>query len=157
MAEGPLPLLKSEQTTRRGVASMPMGPWSKMRLTSYGRQTGPVLPSAHEVPDSRLVSIGGRGLLAEPVGGRAKSFDESVSLTLVGGARPFKAPAVHEPVIPPETTLVVSVVSADIFGKSLDAAHIHRPKLVRGLSGAPLELALASARESRLVLEVPTR
>lgn len=52
--------------------------------------------------------------------------------------RPFKAPAAHEPVIPVETTLVVPVVGADIFGKTLDADHVHRPELVGALSGAPL-------------------
>ena len=52
--------------------------------------------------------------------------------------RPFKAPADHEPATPVETTLVVPVVGADIFGKMLDAEHVHRPELVSRLSGAPL-------------------
>jgi len=52
--------------------------------------------------------------------------------------RPFKAPADHEPATPVETTLVVPVVGADIFGKVLDAEHVHRPELVSRLSGAPL-------------------
>src|SRR5262245_50232911 len=52
--------------------------------------------------------------------------------------RPFKAPAAHEPVIPVETTLVVPVVGADVFGRPLDADHVHRPELVSALSGAPL-------------------
>ena len=52
--------------------------------------------------------------------------------------RPFKAPAGHEPVIPPETTLVVMVVGADVLGKPLDADHVHRPELVSKLAGAPL-------------------
>jgi molybdenum cofactor cytidylyltransferase len=52
--------------------------------------------------------------------------------------RPFKAPAAHEPVIPAETTLVVPVVGADVFGKTLDAEHVHRPELVSDLSGAQL-------------------
>ena len=52
--------------------------------------------------------------------------------------RPFKAPADYEPVIPAETTLVVPVVGADVFGKPLDADHVHRPELVSALSGAPL-------------------
>ena len=50
---------------------------------------------------------------------------------------PFKAPAEHEPVIPEETTLVVPVVGADVFGKLLDGEHVHRPELVSALSGAP--------------------
>jgi molybdenum cofactor cytidylyltransferase len=51
--------------------------------------------------------------------------------------RPFKAPAAHEPVIPVETTLVVPMVGADVFGKPLHAEHVHRPELVSALSGAP--------------------
>jgi molybdenum cofactor cytidylyltransferase len=52
--------------------------------------------------------------------------------------RPFKAPAEHEPVIPPETTLAVPVVGADVFGQPLDAAHVHRAEIVAALTGAPL-------------------
>src|SRR5947207_4022548 len=52
--------------------------------------------------------------------------------------RPFKAPAGHEPVIPDTTTLVVPLVGADIFGKTLDDDHVHRPELISALSGAPL-------------------
>jgi probable selenium-dependent hydroxylase accessory protein YqeC len=52
--------------------------------------------------------------------------------------RPFKAPADHEPVIPEDTTLVVLVLGADVFGKPLDAEHVHRPELVSALSGATL-------------------
>ena len=51
--------------------------------------------------------------------------------------RPLKAPAAYEPVIPPETTLVVILVGADVFGKTLDADHVHRPERVSALSGAP--------------------
>ena len=35
-----------------------------------------------------------------------------------------------------ETTLVVPVVGADVFGKPLDADHVHRPEIVSALSGA---------------------
>ena len=52
--------------------------------------------------------------------------------------RPFKAPAAHEPVIPAETTLVVPVVGADVFGQTLDDDHVHRAELISTLSGAPL-------------------
>jgi probable selenium-dependent hydroxylase accessory protein YqeC len=50
--------------------------------------------------------------------------------------RPFKAPAPHEPAIPPQTTLVVPVVGADVFGAPLDAEHVHRPERVAALTGA---------------------
>ncbi len=50
--------------------------------------------------------------------------------------RPFKAPAQHEPVIPPSTTLVVPVVGLDALDKPLTAEHVHRPERVAQLSGA---------------------
>lgn len=52
--------------------------------------------------------------------------------------RPFKAPAEHEPVIPPETTLVVPVVGADVFGATLDDMRVHRPERVAQLAGVSL-------------------
>src|SRR5439155_18042091 len=43
-----------------------------------------------------------------------------------------------EPVIPAETTLVVPVVGADVLGKPLDDANVHRAELVSALTGATL-------------------
>jgi molybdenum cofactor cytidylyltransferase len=56
------------------------------------------------------------------------------------GARtlPLKAPADHEPVITPATTLVVPVAGVDVIGQPLDAAHVHRPEHVAALTGARL-------------------
>ena len=65
--------------------------------------------------------------------------------------RPFKAPADYEPVIPADTTLVVPVVGADVFGKSLDADHVHRPELVSALSGAPLGTPITPAIVARVL------
>ena len=64
---------------------------------------------------------------------------------------PFKAPAEHEPVIPVETTLVVPVVGADVFGQTLDADHVHRPELVSALSGAPLGTAITPEIVARVL------
>ena len=65
--------------------------------------------------------------------------------------RPFKAPAEHEPVIPGETRLVVPVVGADVFGKPLDADHVHRPELVSALSGAALGAPITPEIVARVV------
>lgn len=65
--------------------------------------------------------------------------------------RPFKAPAEHEPVIPVDTTLVVLVVGADVFGKTLDADHVHRPELVSALCGAPLGTAITPEMVARVL------
>jgi len=52
--------------------------------------------------------------------------------------RPFKAPAAHEPVIPPSATVVVPVVGLDVLDQPLAAEAVHRPELVAGLTGAAL-------------------
>ena len=65
--------------------------------------------------------------------------------------RPFKAPAAYEPVIPADTTLVVPVVGADVFGKPLDADHVHRPELVSALSGAPPGTPITPAIVARVL------
>jgi len=65
--------------------------------------------------------------------------------------RAFKAPAGHEPVIPAETTLVVPVVGADVLGKTLDDANVHRPELVSALSGAALGTAITPEIVARVL------
>lgn len=65
--------------------------------------------------------------------------------------RPFKAPADYEPVIPTDTTLVVPVVGADVFGAPLDAEHVHRPDLVSALCGAPLGTPITPAIVTRVL------
>jgi molybdenum cofactor cytidylyltransferase len=63
--------------------------------------------------------------------------------------RPFKAPAEHEPMIPADTTLVVPVVGADVFGAALDDERVHRAARVAALAGAaegePVTPALVAA------------
>ncbi|MFN8497819.1 MAG: selenium cofactor biosynthesis protein YqeC [Anaerolineae bacterium] len=50
----------------------------------------------------------------------------------------FKAPADHEPPLPPDVDLVVLVLGLDVLGQPLDAAHVHRPERVAALTGTPL-------------------
>jgi probable selenium-dependent hydroxylase accessory protein YqeC len=80
-------------------------------------------------------------------------FPDACLLNEADGSRmrPFKAPADYEPVIPAETTLVVPVVGADVFGKSLDADHVHRPELVSALSGAPPGTPITPAIVARVL------
>lgn len=80
-------------------------------------------------------------------------FPEASLLNEADGSRmrPFKAPADYEPVIPPETTLVVPVVGANVFGQPLDAAHVHRPELVSALSGAPPGATITPAIVARVL------
>jgi molybdenum cofactor cytidylyltransferase len=80
-------------------------------------------------------------------------FPDACMLNEADGSRmrPFKAPAEHEPVIPPETTLVVPVVGADVFGKTLDDDHVHRPELISALSGAPLGTSITPEIVARVL------
>jgi molybdenum cofactor cytidylyltransferase len=58
------------------------------------------------------------------------SMDADVLLVEADGARglPFKAPKPHEPVIPPETSLVVPVVALTALGLPLDEQHVYNPE-----------------------------
>jgi probable selenium-dependent hydroxylase accessory protein YqeC len=50
--------------------------------------------------------------------------------------KPVKAPAIHEPVIPDETNIVVGVVGLSAVGKPADLEYIHRLPLFCGITGA---------------------
>jgi molybdenum cofactor cytidylyltransferase len=52
--------------------------------------------------------------------------------------RPFKAPAAHEPVIPPSANLVVAVVGLSVIGQRLSEEFVHRPERVAALAGCQL-------------------
>jgi molybdenum cofactor cytidylyltransferase len=80
-------------------------------------------------------------------------FPDACLLNEADGSRmrPFKAPAEHEPVIPPETTLVVPVVGADVLGKPLDADHAHRPERISALTGAPFGMSITPEIVARVL------
>lgn len=52
--------------------------------------------------------------------------------------KPFKAPDVHEPAIPKQSTLVIPVVGIDCIGKPLTKEFVHRPEQIIRLTGAQL-------------------
>lgn len=70
----------------------------------------------------------------------AAHYAVDVVIVEADGSRrlPFKAPAAHEPVVPPAATVVVPVVGLDVLGRPLTAAHVHRPEIVAALTGAEL-------------------
>ena len=73
---------------------------------------------------------------------RAKTADYII--VEADGARrlPLKAPAEHEPVIPPSTTVVIPIVGSDALGKPLNEETAFRPELIARLTetrlGAPV-------------------
>ncbi|MCC6802978.1 MAG: putative selenium-dependent hydroxylase accessory protein YqeC [Anaerolineae bacterium] len=58
------------------------------------------------------------------------ALDADVLLIEADGARglPLKAPYEHEPVIPPETTLVIPIASLSVLGQPLDSDHVYNPE-----------------------------
>lgn len=52
--------------------------------------------------------------------------------------RSLKAPAPHEPPVPPATTILVPMMAVDALGQPLDENIAHRPELIARLTGASL-------------------
>jgi len=94
---------------------------------------------AHGVP----TALPGR-LLARP--------DVDVVLVEADGAQrlPVKAPADHEPALPPETTLLVPIAGIDALDGPI-AEVAHRPHLVARLAGAKVGERLTPAGVARLL------
>jgi len=78
------------------------------------------------------------------VAGLVDSVDSDVLLIEADGARrlPLKAPYDHEPVIPVDTTLVVSVGGMDALGQPLDDEHIYNAERIKARYGFPDGAAL---------------
>ena len=115
------------------------------------------IPAAEATADRVAAALGAHGTVlvigpTDPTTGKADGiapelfselrqwFRGACLLNEADGSRmrPFKAPAAHEPVIPVETTLVIPIVGADIFGQPLDGDRVHRPELVSKLTGATM-------------------
>lgn len=60
------------------------------------------------------------------------TVDSDVLLIEADGARglPLKAPKAHEPVIPPETSLVVPVAALSVLGQPLDESHVYNAQAI---------------------------
>lgn len=76
-----------------------------------------------------------------------------VLLVEADGARgcSLKAPASHEPVVPPLADLVVPVAAADALEAPIDSPRIHRPEIVARLLGLGAEDRLTPARIAALL------
>jgi len=56
---------------------------------------------------------------------------------------PVKAPAPHEPVLPPGADLVVGLVGLDCLGRTMDGRTVHRPEFFSRITGCPAGAAIA--------------
>lgn len=79
------------------------------------------------------------GLHPDMIAGLVDSVNSDVLLIEADGARrlPLKAPYDHEPVIPPDTSLVVPVAGIDALGQPLDDAHVYNAGRVQERYGFP--------------------
>ena len=70
-----------------------------------------------------------------------------VVLVEADGARqmPLKAPGEHEPLLPPGVDLVSPVAGLDALGERISPGRIHRPELVRRLTGSDVVTAAVIA------------
>lgn len=67
------------------------------------------------------------------------SLSDYVIVEADGSAgRPLKAPREQEPVIPPNTTLVVAILGIDGLGMELDERNVFQPALMSTLTGVPV-------------------
>jgi molybdenum cofactor cytidylyltransferase len=86
----------------------------------------------------------------------AGSLGIGVILVEADGSKmlPAKAPAAHEPALPPSTTLLAPVLGLDAIGRPIDPLHLHRPEHIRRLLGlsATEPHRLTPAGASRLLL-----
>lgn len=73
-----------------------------------------------------------RGATLEQIPMLINSINFDILLIEADGARglPMKAPRPHEPVIPPQTSLVVPVVSLSVLGQPLDNDHVYNASLI---------------------------
>lgn len=65
---------------------------------------------------------------------------------------PLKAPAPHEPVIPPGADLVVGVVGLECLGRPMDARTVHRPERFETITGCAQGAAIRFDALAALVL-----
>ena len=73
-----------------------------------------------------------QGASPERIARLLDTVDSDVLLIEADGARgkPMKAPYEHEPVVPPETTLVIPVVALSVLGQPLDDDHVYNAEAI---------------------------
>ena len=70
---------------------------------------------------------------------RARADVDAVLVEADGSrSRPFKAPGIHEPVVPATCTILVPIVGLNALETPLDEDHVHRSELAAGLAGVPV-------------------
>ena len=66
--------------------------------------------------------------------------------------RPFKAPALHEPVLPEGVDVVAAVIGAGVLGRPLDERSVHRPEIVAQVAGAEIRDEITPELAARVLM-----
>ena len=111
----------------------PTAPESLERIRAAGSLI--VLGSPGDAPDGTGDSPKLLGVYPDCLETLARIFD--LVLVEADGSKglPIKAPAAHEPVVPPSATVVVGLVGLDALGAPLDGRVAHRSELLGPLVG----------------------
>lgn len=128
------------------------------------------LQSAADLPTSLgELSAGVNLFMGAPAGGERTAGPDAASLDQLlvfadahhlpllieaDGSRmlPVKAPAAHEPVIPPSVDTVVVVAGLSALGRPLSDDYVHRVELFSGLSGLPRMCLITADALQRVLL-----
>jgi len=132
-------------TTRLAASEMRRAPAHVRRAQDL---PGALASARHVLFTGGLDAATDKALGVDPAALCALRLPGVTLLVEADGSRrlPFKAPAEHEPVVPPCATLVVWVVGVDAVGQPLDAMHVHRPERVARIhSGAVVTPAMVAA------------
>jgi molybdenum cofactor cytidylyltransferase len=101
-------------------------------------------------PDGKGRVFGASSRLIDALHARS---DVDVVLVEADGSRslPFKAPGLHEPVVPEATTILSPIAGVNALGQPLDEAHVHRSELVAALSQQPLGSPITATTLARVL------
>lgn len=110
--------------------------------------TGHITAAAHKLDNGKL-----QGFAPETI----RIFLESglfdwILVEADGAARrPLKAPAEHEPVIPPDTSMLVSVAGLEVLGEPLTEELVFRSELAGKLMGLAMGETITESALARLI------
>jgi probable selenium-dependent hydroxylase accessory protein YqeC len=108
----------------------------------------PVYLLQHEMGRGML-----KGLSLDELAALRQEHPDAVIVVKTDGARKrsFKAPAPHEPVVPPFADVCVVIVGIDCVGRHLDEQCVHRPERVADLAGVTMGEVLTTQLLARVI------
>lgn len=118
-------------------------------------------PAVEVLAQSRVIAIGGKTETPKRIGGIAPplvqqcylhgEFDIAVIKADGARARSVKSPGPHEPIIPPGTSTVIPIVSANVIGRPLNDRIAHRPERLTELLGVAIGETITAQHVGQLI------